>query len=906
MDFDEVIVGRREEAEETLKKVNIDITTKQEELDVIVLKYDALVNKEAELGTDIRILDQRCEELYSKQGQKDQYRTVEERDSHLKKRIHFYERQIAETNDRMAVGKEMEECAGELTSLNFKMTDLRNQLYIAVSHQQEAARDQKAAYENMQAIRDEVSQADQDLRRISGKSIMNGVDSLRRVMQHFRDHNSDGRHDPVLNGYHGMLINLFEFDNEFLRTVEVTAGNRLFYHVVDNERIAMQILNEMNARSMMGEVYFFPISRLIAKPIKAIADPDGRPLIESIRYQEKFDVVFREVFGGTAIVRDMEAGVRIMRTEQVDCVTSEGDQVRRRGAVTGGYFDIKRSRLELHRTLVGLLQRQNSIEEALKEASHQNSEKAANVEKLKMEETASVQKAALLREKHDGASRKRCDMIQQMQQIVKSKEPKVALCVTERNRVREMQANMEDLQRELGTALHSQLSTDEQTLLRKLQTEVKEKKTHLEEVVGERAKLSSQKFRVENLLSTNLLRKRETLQAKVDDISLLEKNNKLQTQMVELKSLNNRISEIVERLTELDESLLEYVESREELLKELELQQEQRKEHELEMAEFSKQYDFICSKLLAMEAKREDNQRKMRELRLLPVDANGYEGCSSKELGINLNNALEHLKTVGDMRELRLLPVDANGYEGCSSKELGINLNNALEHLKTVGDVNQAACEQYAEANDLWGQLMKRFDENNVDRKSVEEMLAVLEQRKYDAIQLTFKLIAKNFRSVFRKLVPDGDGKLIMRLSAVRAGDEHGDQRNTVEAFTGVGIKVSFGGGKEMCEVRQLSGGQKSVVALALIFAIQMVDAAPFYLLDEVDAALDTQYRKAIADTIHELSEKAQFITTTFRPELLVGADKYFGVTFRNKESHIDVVTKEQAYNFIESAHTDR
>ncbi|VDM47030.1 unnamed protein product [Toxocara canis] len=353
--------------------------------------------------------------------------------------------------------------------------------------------------------------------------------------------------------------------------------------------------------------------------------------------------------------------------------------------------------------------------------------------------------------------------------------------------------------------------------------------------------------------------------------------------MVELKSLNNRISEIVERLTELDESLLEYVESREELLKELELQQEQRKEHELEMAEFSKQYDFICSKLLAMEAKREDNQRKMRELRLLPVDANGYEGCSSKELGINLNNA--------------------------------------LEHLKTVGDVNQAACEQYAEANDLWGQLMKRFDENNVDRKcfssegdiivklhqsgqdelgftfgmtdtrgaccmswnrcggqmflslqggeigsrllesntdriardrrveefSVEEMLAVLEQRKYDAIQLTFKLIAKNFRSVFRKLVPDGDGKLIMRLSAVRAGDEHGDQRNTVEAFTGVGIKVSFGGGKEMCEVRQLSGGQKSVVALALIFAIQMVDAAPFYLLDEVDAALDTQYRKAIA-----------------------------------------------------------
>ncbi|EDO34135.1 predicted protein [Nematostella vectensis] len=100
--------------------------------------------------------------------------------------------------------------------------------------------------------------------------------------------------------------------------------------------------------------------------------------------------------------------------------------------------------------------------------------------------------------------------------------------------------------------------------------------------------------------------------------------------------------------------------------------------------------------------------------------------------------------------------------------------------------------------------------------------------------------------------------------------------------------------------MNQLSGGQKSLVALALIFAIQKCDPAPFYLFDEIDQALDPQFRKAVAEMIRNLAVKAQFITTTFRPELLESADKFYGVKFRNKVSHIDAITLEQAKDFIE------
>jgi structural maintenance of chromosome 3 (chondroitin sulfate proteoglycan 6) len=103
-----------------------------------------------------------------------------------------------------------------------------------------------------------------------------------------------------------------------------------------------------------------------------------------------------------------------------------------------------------------------------------------------------------------------------------------------------------------------------------------------------------------------------------------------------------------------------------------------------------------------------------------------------------------------------------------------------------------------------------------------------------------------------------------------------------------------------MKEMLQLSGGQKSLVALAFIFAIQKCDPAPFYLFDEIDQALDPQHRKAVAAMIHDLCNEAQFITTTFRPELLENADKFYGVKFRNRVSHVELVTREEAEEFVE------
>src|ERR1700759_2726907 len=88
--------------------------------------------------------------------------------------------------------------------------------------------------------------------------------------------------------------------------------------------------------------------------------------------------------------------------------------------------------------------------------------------------------------------------------------------------------------------------------------------------------------------------------------------------------------------------------------------------------------------------------------------------------------------------------------------------------------------------------------------------------------------------------------------------------------------------------------------ALALVFAIQQCDPAPFYLFDEIDANLDAQYRTAVAAMLQQLSESGQFICTTFRPEMVLVAEKCYGVSYSNKTSSIDVVGREAALDFVE------
>lgn len=114
-------------------------------------------------------------------------------------------------------------------------------------------------------LAEEKSKKDQLLRSMVGKTVLNGRDSVNRVLQLFKERN--GPNDSIGRNYYGMLIENFECTKEFYTAIEMTAGNKLFHHIVANDKVGTKILQEMNKLKLAGEVTFMPINRLYSKDI---------------------------------------------------------------------------------------------------------------------------------------------------------------------------------------------------------------------------------------------------------------------------------------------------------------------------------------------------------------------------------------------------------------------------------------------------------------------------------------------------------------------------------------------------------------------------------------------------------------------------------------------------------------
>lgn len=155
--------------------------------------------------------------------------------------------------------------------------------------------------------------------------------------------------------------------------------------------------------------------------------------------------------------------------------------------------------------------------------------------------------------------------------------------------------------------------------------------------------------------------------------------------------------------------------------------------------------------------------------------------------------------------------------------------------MKKYKHVNKKAFEQYSNFTNQRETLTKRRQELDSSQKSIEELVSVLDQRKDEAIERTFKQVSKEFASIFERLVPAGRGRLVIqRKTDQRAPDEEEDDdepRQAVENYTGVGISVSFNSKHdEQQRIQQLSGGQKSECSPLLAFSSSLVSSPSFHL----------------------------------------------------------------------------
>merc|ERR1719283_699423 len=429
-----------------------------------------------------------------------------------------------------------------------------------------------------------------------------------------------------------------------------------------------------------------------------------------------------------------------------------------------------------------------------------------------------------------------------------------------------MQTTKEGLENELNQDLLATLSSRDQHEVDQLNDDIRRLKPENKKAFSERMRLEAQKNKLENLLTNNLIRRKDELVQALQEISVEDRHNQLENSVSDLKSLEERLELTKTNMKGLEKNLQDIVKKRKKSQAELEASKLREREIQDKIEEDAKELERMASKQTVLQQKIQECTKKIRELGSLPSDA--FEK-----------------------------------YKNMSQKQLFKQLEKANNELKKYSHVNKKALDQYVSFSEQKEKLISRKEELDKGHKKINDLMDVLEQRKFEAILFTFKQVSKYFQEVFEKLCPVGRGTLSIKRDDNQRDDDNRreDDAHKLENATGVSCAVSFTGkNNEMREMNQLSGGQKSLVAMALIFAIQKCDPAPFYLFDEIDQALDPMYRKAVADMIHELADEAQFITTTFRPELLEHATKFYGVRFRNKVSHVDCVTKEEAFDFVD------
>jgi structural maintenance of chromosome 3 (chondroitin sulfate proteoglycan 6) len=335
----------------------------------------------------------------------------------------------------------------------------------------------------------------------------------------------------------------------------------------------------------------------------------------------------------------------------------------------------------------------------------------------------------------------------------------------------------------------------------------------------------------------------------------------------------------------------------------------------------------LVAKIRLEEEKHEDATRKIRECpHLSREELANFRETKRKALLKALEDRNEKLKKFSHINKKALGQFEDFNTQKEELEERKKELDAGAESIQVRVDDARGSrlCHQcFALRTPSTFPLTRRFSASvsfslaRARSSPEQELIQSLDERKDEAINRTFTDVGKYFADVFEELVPHGSGKLkiVRRLAA--AADDDGDVEAKVapsaaavrvSQFSGIRVLVDFTGGGEEFQMQQLSGGQQTLVALTLIFAIQRCDPAPFYLLDEIDQALDSTHRKAVADLIRRQAvgssdaegRPCQFVTSTFHPEQVSIATQWLGVAHQHRVSSIREMQQTAAASFVE------
>jgi structural maintenance of chromosome 3 (chondroitin sulfate proteoglycan 6) len=722
--------------------------------------------------------------------------------------------------------------------------------------------------------------------------------------------------DPTRgSGVFGPLIDLFRPKHPRYNTaVDQVGGAALFSVVVRDDAVAAAAIRHLGA-TKGGRVTFTPLSRLSAQAVAYPQDDDVRPLLGFLEFDATVAPAMQQAFGRVLLCRNLAVAAKYAKEAAggFTCVTLDGDIVERSGAVRGGFFEAEGNRVRA----AGLLQ-----EARAKLAADTAAADTARTAALAADQRVSVLSGRLqqLGTRVAGENERRSALTLDAEASRRDSMRLVALAESkardssERTRsVAALRAQMTGWEEEMAKDLAaSRLTRQEEAELDDLTS------NHLpaaRQAVAEATAALEAAQSARNALVAQVEGNWRRRLAEAEAASGLQAGGAADASGAADGSAHSESPELAAARKQLAAT-------------EADLQGAT-----AALAQCEAEYTQATAALSKLTAQLESERQKLSKLEKQLQD----DSASSERLLERRRLALRRREECqARLRGIGAVPApEVEALKGKRRKELVALLRQCQETLRGFPVVNRKAAEQYASFQRQREELIERKAELDRSDESIRAFVATLDHRKDEAIRRTFKGVAGHFSEVFHELVPKGSASLNMLVRGIDKDedeDDDGDAEDaegadlrqltledegadagagetgrkstagkkrksraqaaaSTETYRGLAIHASFTDAGETRNMQQLSGGQKALVALALIFAIQRADPAPFYIFDEVDSALDPTHRAAVAALIRKQADSeespAQFLLTTFRPELARVADRWFGVQMQNKVSTI-------------------
>lgn len=682
------------------------------------------------------------------------------------------------------------------------------------------------------------------------KSISN-LEALKNITERYEGYGNSVKKVMELKetkqGIVGVVADIIKVDKKFETAIETALGGNVQNIVTDSETTAKETIEYLK-KNKLGRATFLPLSSMSGKTNFNTPDALQETGVlglasDLVNVDSKYDGVSKYLLGRVMVVDTVDHAISIARKYKykVRMVTLEGEYLNVGGSIAGGTF----------KNASNLLGRRREIEELeakIKELSEEKIQLDKDIIKnnseisVLNEELAKVNKGlqeqTILKNTCEinlkTANEEKENLVLEFADVNKENE-EIA------NEINDINKNSSELKSSLSgqSDKSSELEKGVNEKNEKLETmrkELDEKNTAIEEVNIEIANIKTKHQFISEKIDVSV----NAIESLTQELQGIEANSK--ENIDEISARNEAIENCQKEIETSKESIVQ-------LEKDIEEAKAKKEQQNKEHKEFFEKREQLSEKItdLDKEIYRLTSQKESLEEKTANKEAYMWE-----EYELTYRNALE------------LKPE-----EPLAKADIKNAITEIRREMRSLGDVNINAIEEYKEVNERYTFMKAQHDDLMEAKENLLKIIDELEVGMRKQFKEKFAEIKVEFDNVFKELFGGGKGTI-----------ELTEADDILDA--GIDI-ISQPPGKKLQNMMQLSGGEKALTAISLMFAIQNLKPSPFCLLDEIEAALDGTNVIRFADYLHKLTENTQFIVITHRRGTMNSADRLYGITMQEK-----------------------